>query len=403
VDEAMADAILVLNAGSSSLKFAVFERLAELPVLMRGSFTSLQRKPRMSVSVAEDEQPTRTDLPDGTIGTEEALELILAEVERNGLLQSVSAVGHRIVHGGRDFTAATILDPPTLEALGALARLAPLHQPHNLEIVELAARFLPKAMQIGSFDTAFHAERPRLATLYALPRELTESGIMSFGFHGISYGHIATQLRARYGPGAGGRAVVAHLGSGASLCAMREGKSVATTMGFSPLDGLVMSTRSGSLDPGVILHLLQDRKMPADEISRLLYDRSGLLGVSGITGDMQTLVESGDPRSTEAIDLFVYRAGREIGSLAAALGGLDTLVFTAGIGENSPLIRQKICEAATWLGVTIDAERNRQGDERIGASGSVVDVLVIPTDEERTVAAQILSVEPLEAIPRQVK
>ncbi|WP_367271546.1 acetate/propionate family kinase [Mesorhizobium sp.] len=247
----------------------------------------------------------------------------------------------------------------------------------------------------------FHAERPRLATLYALPRALTESGIMSFGFHGISYGHIASQLRERYGPTAGGRAVVAHLGSGASLCAMREGKSVATTMGFSPLDGLVMSTRSGSLDPGVILYLLQDRKMLADEISQLLYDRSGLLGVSGISGDMQRLLDLDDPHAAEAVDLFVYRAGREIGSLAAALGGLDTLVFTAGIGENSPLIREKICEAAAWLGVTIDAERNREGDERIGASGAAVDVLVIPTDEERAVAAQMLSVAPLEAIPRQ--
>ncbi|TIS80337.1 MAG: acetate/propionate family kinase, partial [Mesorhizobium sp.] len=388
----MADAILVLNAGSSSLKFAAFERLAELPVLMRGSLTSLQSKPRMSVSSAEDEQTTQTDFADRPIGTEEALELILTELDRCGLLQSVSAVGHRIVHGGRDFTAATILDPPTLEALRALAPLAPLHQPDNLEIVELARRLLPKAAQIGCFDTAFHADRPRLATLYALPQALTESGIMSFGFHGISYDHIASQLRERYGPTAGERTVVAHLGSGASLCAMRGGKSVATTMGFSPLDGLVMSTRSGSLDPGVILYLLQDRKMSADEISRLLYDRSGLLGVSGISGDMQRLLDLDDPHAAEAVDLFVYRAGREIGSLAAALGGLDTLVFTAGIGENSPLIREKICEAAAWLGVTIDAERNREGDERIGASGSAVDVLVIPTDEERAVAAQMLSV-----------
>ncbi|TIU77440.1 MAG: acetate kinase, partial [Mesorhizobium sp.] len=208
----MADAILVLNAGSSSLKFAAFERLAELPVLMRGSLTSLQSKPRMSVSSAEDEQTTQTDFADRPIGTEEALELILTELDRCGLLQSVSAVGHRIVHGGRDFTAATILDPPTLEALRALAPLAPLHQPDNLEIVELARRLLPKAAQIGCFDTAFHADRPRLATLYALPRALTESGITSFGFHGISYGHIASQLRERYGPTAGGRAVVAHLG-----------------------------------------------------------------------------------------------------------------------------------------------------------------------------------------------
>ncbi|MFU0504687.1 acetate/propionate family kinase [Pseudaminobacter sp. NGMCC 1.201702] len=387
----IADTILVLNAGSSSLKFGLFELCTQLPVLMRGSLTSLNGKPQMSVFGPEGSQAQHADLADGPISTEEALEFVFAEVEGKGLLQSVSAVGHRIVHGGRDFTAATILDPPTLEALRAFTPVAPLHQPHNLEIVELAVRFLPKAVQIGCFDTAFHAERPRLAMLYALPRALTDSGIMSFGFHGISYGHIASRLRERYGSAAGGRAIVAHLGSGASLCAMHEGKSVATTMGFSPLDGLVMGTRSGSIDPGVILYLLQNRKMHVHEISRLLYDRSGLLGVSGISDDMQTLVESDDPQSKEAIDLFVYRAGREIGSLAAALGGLDTLVFTAGIGENSPLIRDKICEAAAWLGVTLDAERNRQGNERISAHGSVVDVLVIPTEEERAVAEQVSS------------
>jgi acetate kinase len=221
---------------------------------------------------------------------------------------------------------------------------------------------------------------------------MTDAGIVSYGFHGLSYSHIASQLRTRYGPAAGGKVIVAHLGSGASLCAMNAGTSVATTMGFSTLDGLVMSTRCGALDPGVILHLLQDRKLPTDELVTLLYEQSGLLGVSGISGDMRTLIDSDDPRAAEAVDLFVYRIGREIGSLAAAIGGLDTLVFTAGIGENAPTIRERIGAVAGWLGVDIDHELNGRGDEVISLAGSDVDVLVIPTDEERAVGSQLLSV-----------
>ncbi|TJW32564.1 MAG: acetate kinase, partial [Mesorhizobium sp.] len=239
----------------------------------------------------------------------------------------------------------------------------------------LAASLLPQAMQIGCFDTAFHSARPGLAKLYGLPRAMSEAGIVSYGFHGLSYNHVASKLRDRYGAGAGGRAIVAHLGSGASLCAMNAGTSVATTMGFSTLDGLVMSTRCGALDPGIVLHLLQDRKLSSDELASLLYEQSGLLGVSGISGDMRTLIGSQDPFAAEAVDLFVYRIGREIGSLAAALGGLDTLVFTAGIGENAPLVREKIGAAAGWLGVGIDRERNRRGEETISLDGSGVDVL----------------------------
>lgn len=388
----MIDAILVLNAGSSSLKFAVFERRQELPLLMKGSLSSLHDSPFLKVWFAGDEQAKEMRLGPGPVGIRAAIERVVAEITDRGLFARIGTVGHRIVHGGRDFTAATVLDGPATAALRRLIPLAPIHQPLNLEIVEEAAALLPGATQVGCLDTAFHADRPRLATLYGLPRALTESGVISFGFHGISYGYIASKLRARYGPKVGGRAIVAHLGSGASLCAMRKGKSVATTMGFSPLDGLVMSTRCGSLDPGVVIHLLQDRKMPIEELSELLYDQSGLLGVSGISGDMQTLLESDAPAAAEAIDLFVYRAAREIGSLAAATGGLDTLVFTAGIGENSPLIRERICEAASWLGVKIDPERNRRGEECISTSGSAVDVLVIPTDEERAVAEQVLSI-----------
>lgn len=391
----MTDAILVLNAGSSSLKFAMFERRHGLPLLVKGSVSSLHDKPRLKVSTALDQPPTEVTLGKGSIDSQATLEFILRDIGERGLPQKITNVGHRIVHGGSRFTSPAILDRSTLKALGQLVPLAPIHQSRNLEIVELVAGVLPEAVQVGCFDTAFHADRPHLATLYGLPRALTESGVISFGFHGISYGYIASKLKARYGSNAGGRAIVAHLGSGASLCAMREGKSLATTMGFSPLDGLVMSTRCGSLDPGIVIHLLRDRKMSVEGLSKLLYDQSGLLGVSGISGDMRTLLETDDPAAAEAIDLFVYRAGREIGSLAAAAGGLDTLVFTAGIGENSPFIREKICQAAGWLGVQVDPERNRRSEACISVSGSAVDVLVIPTDEERAVAEQMLSIIPM--------
>jgi len=306
-------------------------------------------------------------------------------------MRRVDRVGHRIVHGGRDFTEATLLDERTLKALRLLVPLAPIHQRINLEIVAMAADLLPQALQIGCFDTAFHSARPELAKIYALPRAMTDAGIVSYGFHGLSYSHIAAKLHDRYGARAGGRTIVAHLGSGASLCAMDAGRSVATTMGFSTLDGLMMSTRCGALDPGVILHLLQERRMSAEELVTLLYEQSGLLGVSGISGDMRTLIGSDDPAAAEAVDLFVYRIGREIGSLAAAMGGLETLVFTAGIGENAPLIRQRISVGAAWLGVGLDEERNRGGEEVVSAANSRVDVLVIPADEERAVATEMLT------------
>ncbi|RVA00429.1 acetate kinase, partial [Mesorhizobium sp. M7A.F.Ca.US.002.01.1.1] len=279
-----------------------------------------------------------------------------------------------------------------LKALRLLESLAPIHQRINLEIVALAAELLPQALQIGCFDTAFHSTRPEHAKIYGLPRAMTDAGIVSYGFHGLSYSHIAAKLRERYGARAGGRTI--HLGSGASLCAMDAGRSIATTMGFSTLDGLVMSTRCGALDPGVILHLLQERRLSAEGLVTLLYEQSGLLGVSGISGDMRTLIGSDDPAAAEAVDLFVYRIGREIGSLAAAMGGLDTLVFTAGIGENAPLVRERISAAAAWLGVGLDDERNRGDDEVVSATNSRVDVLVIPADEERAVATEILDFRP---------
>lgn len=386
----MTNAILVLNAGSSSLKFAVFAECPDLPLMMKGGISSLHDAPIMKVRTAS-EKAVETPLGSEGLGIQAAVERVVAAITDHGLHSRIATVGHRIVHGGRDFTGATILDEPALATLRNLVPLAPIHQPINLEIAAAAVRLFPDALQVGCFDTAFHSDRPRLAKLYGLPRELTESGIISFGFHGISYSYIASKLRERYGPGDGRRAIVAHLGSGASLCAMIDGRSIATTMGFSPLDGLVMSTRCGALDPGAMLYLLQERKLSVESLSELLYQQSGLLGVSGISGNMQSLLDSRDEGAAAAVDLFVYRAGREIGSLAAAMGGLDTLVFTAGIGENSPVVRERICEAAGWLGVKIDGARNEQNVERISASGSRVDVLIIPTDEERTVAKETLS------------
>ncbi|RUU13069.1 acetate/propionate family kinase [Mesorhizobium sp. USDA-HM6] len=386
----MTDAILVLNGGSSSLKFAVFQQRDDLHLLVRGSVSSIGCQPRLHVAPTAVSPEIDRSLGDGPIDIAKAFEAVASFLTDRGHLRQVGKVGHRIVHGGREFARATPLDARTLDALHGLEPLAPIHQAINLEIVDLAGRLLPEAKQVGCFDTAFHTARPELAKIYGLPHEMSDQGIVSYGFHGLSYSHIAGKLRDRYGSGAGGRTIVAHLGSGASLCAMKVGVSVATTMGFSTLDGLLMSTRCGAIDPGVILHLLQDRKLSPDQLTELLYERSGLLGVSGISGDMQTLLASKDPAAARAIDLFVYRVGREIGSLAAALGGLDTLVFTAGIGEHASQIRQRICEAAAWLGVALDDELNAKGQEQVNAPDSRVEVLVVPADEEIAVARELI-------------
>lgn len=397
----MTKALLVLNAGSSSLKFAVYKHSAELPLLLKGSIVQLGRAPLLKLRCPGEVDCERT-LGAGPMSPGDAVQAVFAEVGGRGMMGGIGIVGHRIVHGGQTFTRPVVLDHSTLDRLRRLAPLAPLHQPYNLDIVELASGLLPAAIQIGAFDTAFHADRPRCDRIYGLPRWLSDDGIMAYGFHGLSYAHVAAVLRARYGASAGGRTIVAHLGSGASLCAMDAGRSVATTMGFSALDGLVMSSRCGSLDPGIVLHLIRERRMSAEALSELLYEQSGLLGVSEISGDMQMLLQSADPRAGEAVDLFVYRIGRAIGSLAAALGGLDTLVFTAGIGENSARVRQLIGEAAAWLGVSIDPACNGRGEMSIGSAGSSVDVLVIPAEEERAVGEGALAcLETVEAQPQR--
>lgn len=386
----MNDAILVLNAGSSSLKFSVFGHESALPELLEGSIGGLEQAPRLRIR-CPGQAPVVRELGTAAMSAGDAVEAALSALEDHQLLQRVQAVGHRIVHGGLEFTEPTVLDAAVVDRLRRLAPMAPLHQPHNLDIVEQVRSRLPQATHVGAFDTAFHAGRPAGDRLYGLPRELAEDGVVAYGFHGLSYAHVAGVLGARHGSAAGGRAIVAHLGSGASLCAMHGGRSVATTMGFSPLDGLLMSTRCGPLDPGVLLHLLGERGMGVEELGEMLYLRSGLLGLSGISGDMQVLLDSTETRAAEAIELFVYRIGRQIGSLAAALGGLDTLVFTAGIGENAPLIRERVCEAAAWLGVAIDPACNTSGEMLISAAGSKVEILVVPADEARQVAQGVLA------------
>jgi len=375
--------ILTLNAGSSSLKFAVYEATAEPRVKLAGQISGLNGAPRMrasaqGVTLADESWAGEADL-------HAVLERLFDWLATERRAAGIVAVGHRIVHGGRDFRQPRVLSEEVLSRLEDLSSLAPLHQPFNLRGVQIAARRLPDALQIGVFDTAFHADQPEAARLYALPRDLIDEGVLAYGFHGLSYDYIAGVLRQRDGPRAGGRAIVLHLGSGVSLCAMDRGRSVATTMGFSALEGPPMSTRSGSVDPGVILYMLQAKGMSPAAVSDLLYQRSGLLGLSGLSGDMVTLLASGAPHARQALEVYVYRIAREIGSLAAALGGLDTLVFTAGVGENAPAIRERIIGLCGWLGATLNQEANLAGARQINMGGGV-EVLVIPTDEQMVIA-----------------
>jgi acetate kinase len=386
--------ILVLNAGSSSLKFAVYSVSSEenLSLALSGSVSGLPDEPQFVARGPDGRVATETDWPRADGGLARTLPRLLTWLAKTGGLDAPLAVGHRIVHGGLTFQGPVRLDEAALARLSDLIPLAPLHQPFNLEAVEAARSAFPDAAQIGLFDTAFHADQPRLARIYALPREFTDDGVIAYGFHGLSYDFIAGELRRLYGEERGGRVVVAHLGSGVSLCAMDQGRSIATTMGFSALDGPPMSTRSGGIDPGVLLYLMETKGMAAPDLTDLLYRRSGLLGVSGESGDVRHLQASVNPAAREALDLFVYRIAREIGSLAAALGGLDRLVFTAGVGENDPRIRAEILKACKWLGVDLNADANGRGDTRLTTDDSAVEALVLPTDEQIVIARGALSV-----------
>ncbi len=382
-------AILALNAGSSSLKFALFEVGASPGLLAKGKIENLDSTPHFIAHDGGGALLAETRAPAGDFA--ESLESLLDFVDAHLGQARLDAVGHRIVHGGGAHAAPERVTSTLLEALDALVPLDPLHMPHNIAPMRALASARPGLAQVACFDTAFHHAMPREAAHFALPRALTQAGVRRYGFHGLSYEFIAEELKTSAFALAKGRVVVAHLGAGASLCAMRNGASVATTMSFSPLDGLMMATRCGALDPAVVLYLARAGRS-LDEIEEILYRQSGLLGVSGISGDMRALIASDDPRAREALDLFTYRAAIEIAGLAGALGGLDGLVFTAGIGERAPWIRAEICARLAWLGARIDVAANDANATRIGALDSQIDIRVVATDEEAIIARHTLTV-----------
>ena len=383
----MTDALLVLNAGSSSLKFSVFLNEEPPRPLLRGQIEGLPTHPRFVARNATAVVGEKTWEAGARLDHQGAIEFLF-NWGRGGALggNRMVATGHRVVHGGVKFTAPVLLNAGTLAELEALVPLAPLHQPHNVAAIKAVTQMAPKLAHVACFDTSFHRTQPAVAQGFALPRRYTDEGVRRYGFHGLSYEYIAAVLPMMDRRAADGRTVVAHLGNGASMCAMERGKSVATTMSFTALDGLMMGTRCGAIDPGVLLYLIERHGMNAKTLGQLLYEQSGLLGVSGISSDMRMLLESSDPCAAEALDLFVYRVGREIGSLAAALGGLDALVFTGGIGEHAVSIRSRVCRDAHWLGLDLDEEANEKGGPCISRKGSRVTTWVIPTNEELMIA-----------------
>ncbi len=384
----MTAAVLVINAGSSSVKAAAFPAEREGEALWRGAVHGIGGTPRY-VSSREGGAAADPAIIEGDDHDHESLTAwMLARIGRECPGVEVVAAGHRVVHGGRDFDAPAVITDTVTDALRRLTPLAPAHQPHNLAGVRAVADLWPAIPQVAAFDTAFHRTQPRLAQLFALPRALAEEGVLRYGFHGLSYQHIADVLPRYAGDRADGRVIVAHLGHGASLCAMYARQSVATSMGFTALDGLVMGRRCGTLDPGVVFHLMRDRGMSAEQVEAMLSRESGLLGLSGISDDMQTLLASDDPNAEEAVALFVYRAVSVAGSLIATLGGLDALVFTGGIGEHAAPVRSRIVDGLAWLGVCLDEHANAAGNVRLHGADSDVGVFAIPADEERVIARQ---------------
>jgi acetate kinase len=381
------DAILVLNAGSSSIKLSVFaERAGELALELRGEVEGLYTAPRFVAHDPAGRVVGEQSWGGTTLGHDGAVEYLSEFLKQRLSDHRLVGVGHRVVHGGLEYTAPVRVEAETLKALERFIPLAPLHQPHNLSPITRLLERDPELPQVACFDTSFHRTNPDVAQRFALPAELHDAGVQRYGFHGLSYEYIAAELPRVDAKAASARTIVLHLGNGSSMCAMEAGRSVATTMGFTPADGLPMGTRCGAVDPGVILYLMDERRMDARAIERLLYSESGLLGVSGISSDMRTLLASGDPSARLAIDLYVYRIRREMGSLAAALGGLDAIVFTAGIGENAPAIRERVCHDAAWLGIELDALANARGGTQISAPGGRVSAWVVPTNEELMIA-----------------
>jgi acetate kinase len=382
----MDDYALVLNAGSSSLKFCVFQRPAgeSWHLAARGQIEGIGTSPRLSAKDADGESLANQDVAarDG----KEALDALAGWLRSNYGGSRVLGVGHRVVHGGSRFKGPTILNADVMQELYKLVPLAPLHQPYNLAAIEAVFERLPGIPQVACFDTSFHRGQPAVAELVPFPLELRQQGLQRYGFHGLSYEYIASVLPQVAPEIARGRVIVAHLGSGASLCALKDGKSVDSTLGFTALDGLCMGTRPGSIDPGVVLHLFQGLNLSGKEVETLLYKKSGLLGISGISNDMRDLLGRSEPAARLAVDYFIYRAAKEIGALTAVLGGIDALVFTAGIGENSPEIRRRICEASAWLGIEVDEAANSERRPKISTARSKISVWVIPTNEELMIA-----------------
>jgi len=384
----MASAIAVLNAGSSSIKFSLFlERGDDLALDIRGQIESIYTSPRFVAKGSDGAVRAEKTWGKGApLGHEAALRHLIGYLKGELAGDRLIGVGHRVVHGGLEYAGPVRVDSSVVAALEKYVPLAPLHQPHNLAPIRGILAALPDLPQVACFDTAFHRTIPDLAQRFAIPTTLHEEGVRRYGFHGLSYEYIASVLPRHDARGAAGRTVVLHLGNGSSMCALQGGRSVATTMGFTAVDGLPMGTRTGSLDPGVILYLMDQRGMDARAIEKLIYNESGLLGVSGISSDMRTLLASDDARAKRAVDLYCYRIRRELGSLAAALGGLDAIVFTAGIGENSAAIRERVCRDAQWLGVALDRSANERGGPRLSTEWSSVAVWAIPTNEELMIA-----------------
>lgn len=382
----MAELVLALNAGSSTVKFALFDVAQPTPALRcRGLIDGLGRAPVMRARFGQDRILEDTGWGGADRQPADFAADILTWIEARLKGEPLRAAAHRIAHGGPDFDEPVVLTGPVLDRLGALEPLAPLHQPHNLAMVRAIQRQRPDLLNIGGFDTAFFHDLPLVAQCVPLPPPWPERGLRRYGFHGLSYAYLNERMRALHTAGGPSRVVFAHLGSGASLCACRDGRPIDTSMGFSPLDGLVMSTRCGAIDPGVLLYLMGPGGLDRGQVEDLLYRHSGLAAVAG-TGDMRALLASDEPASRAAVDLFVYRAAQNVAALAAALGGLDALVFSAGIGEHAPAIRARICEQLAWLGLELDPAENTAASERISTPGSTVSAWVIATDEERTLA-----------------
>jgi len=382
------DAIAVVNAGSSSIKFSLFGvRGDALELTVHGQAEGLYTAPRFTAKNAAGAVLAEKSWGDGvSLGHEGALDHLLGFVRGELANHRLVGVGHRVVHGGVTYASPVRVDKSVLATLETLIPLAPLHQPHNLAPIRGLLMRFPQLPQVACFDTAFHRAQPPIAQAFALPKTVTDRGVRRYGFHGLSYEYIAGVLAEHDPRAASGNTVVLHLGNGASMCAIAGGRSIATTMGFTAADGLPMGTRCGSLDPGVMLYLMDELRMDARAIERLIYQQSGLLGVSGVSSDMRTLEASADPAAKAAIDLFIYRIGRELGSLAAAMRGLDAIVFTGGIGEHSASLRERVCRDAAWLGVDLDQRANEGHGPRLSTGASRAAAWVIPTDEELMIA-----------------